>query len=276
MEEYISTTFAKQLKECRKAKGLSQRELADILNMSFQSISKWENGNGFPNLSLLPDIADALDVSCDMLVGYETKMPTSKYNELYKADKFFWDTVPNSLSFKILKEFPPAEYENLLELGCGEGRDSVFFGINGYNVTGIDIVRSGLDKANKRAALQNTSLNLVCSNIKHFSSKDKYDVICGYRILHYLIPEERRSIIERYKKMTRKGGVNVFTVVVDKPFIPLAPDHENNTYLFKSGELASLYYDWELLYMDEETISCNSSGIAHKHVIDSIIARKII
>ncbi len=276
MENYISEAFGKQLKACRKAKGMSQRELADVLNMSFQSISKWENGNGFPNLSLLPDIADALEVSCDALIGYEAKMPKSRYNELYKEEKFFWGTTPHSVSFKLLQNFPPSQYENLLELGCGEGRDSVFFGVNGYNVTGIDIVRSGLNKAEKRAALQNTALNLVCSDIRHFSSKDKYDIVCGYRILHYLLPEERRALTERYKKMTRVGGINAFTVVVEKPFVALAPDHEASTYLFKSGELASYYSDWEILYMNEETIDCNSSGIPHKHVVDTVIARKII
>ena len=76
--------------------------------------------------------------------------------------------------------------------------------------------------------------------------------------------------------MTRHGGINVFTVVVDKPFVPIAPDHENTTYLFKSGELASLYRDWEILHMSEDIIDCNSSGTPHRHVIDSIIAKKVL
>lgn len=52
----------------RKEKGLTQIQLAEILNVSNRAVSKWENGDGFPDITLLPDIAKALDLTIDELL----------------------------------------------------------------------------------------------------------------------------------------------------------------------------------------------------------------
>ena len=46
----------------RKEKNLTQRELAAALHVSDRAISKWERGAGFPDISLLEPLADALDL----------------------------------------------------------------------------------------------------------------------------------------------------------------------------------------------------------------------
>ena len=52
----------------RKEKGLTQIQLAEMLNVSNRAVSKWENGDGFPDITLLPDIANSLDVTIDELL----------------------------------------------------------------------------------------------------------------------------------------------------------------------------------------------------------------
>ncbi|MBD5551151.1 MAG: helix-turn-helix transcriptional regulator [Lachnospiraceae bacterium] len=52
----------------RKAKGLKQSELGEQIGVSAQAVSKWENG-GAPDVTLMPEIARALDVSIGMLFG---------------------------------------------------------------------------------------------------------------------------------------------------------------------------------------------------------------
>lgn len=64
------------------------------------------------------------------------------------------------------------------------------------------------------------------------------------------------------------------TVLVEKPFIDPAPDAEDSAYLFRSGELMSYYHDWEILFTAEEVFDCNTSGVAHRHAINRIIARR--
>ena len=58
------------ISELRKAKGVTQDELARYVGVSAQAVSKWENG-GVPDTELLPKIADYFDVSIDKLFGRE-------------------------------------------------------------------------------------------------------------------------------------------------------------------------------------------------------------
>ena len=56
----------------RKYLGLTQQALANELNVSFQAISKWENGTSCPDIDLLPAIASVLQTSVDSLLGYRS------------------------------------------------------------------------------------------------------------------------------------------------------------------------------------------------------------
>ena len=53
----------------RKALGLTQQKLADSLHVSFQAVSKWENGTALPDVAMLPALAAALETTVDALLG---------------------------------------------------------------------------------------------------------------------------------------------------------------------------------------------------------------
>ncbi len=55
----------------RKRKGYTQRQLADILQISDKTISKWERGNGFPEVSLLLPLCNELDITVNELLSGE-------------------------------------------------------------------------------------------------------------------------------------------------------------------------------------------------------------
>lgn len=57
--------------EMRKEQGLTQRELAEILGISDKSVSKWECGNGMPDISLMPPICDVLKINLNELFSGE-------------------------------------------------------------------------------------------------------------------------------------------------------------------------------------------------------------
>ena len=61
--------FAENLKNLRKAKNLTQTDLAEKLFTSPQTISRWETGDGEPSLDMLTSLAEILDVSADRLVS---------------------------------------------------------------------------------------------------------------------------------------------------------------------------------------------------------------
>ncbi len=61
----------------RKAKGVTQEELAEAVHISFQAVSKWENG-GAPDIEMLPVLASFFGVSIDELMGFKLNAMTNK------------------------------------------------------------------------------------------------------------------------------------------------------------------------------------------------------
>lgn len=57
------------IKKLRKAKGLTQTELTNKLNISFQSVSKWEIGETLPDTNILLDLCNELDTTVDTLLN---------------------------------------------------------------------------------------------------------------------------------------------------------------------------------------------------------------
>ena len=64
-------SFAENLKQLRKEKKLSQEELAEILDVSRQAVSKWEQGIGYPEVEKLLLLSSKLNISLDSLMATE-------------------------------------------------------------------------------------------------------------------------------------------------------------------------------------------------------------
>lgn len=76
----INEKIAKNLAYYRKASGLTQVELAQKINYSDKSVSKWESGNGVPDVYILMELAKLYGVTLNDLVGDETPSITERKN----------------------------------------------------------------------------------------------------------------------------------------------------------------------------------------------------
>ncbi len=57
------------IQHLRKAAGMTQKDLAEKLNISFQAVSKWENGDTLPDTGILLDLCDVLNTTADKLLN---------------------------------------------------------------------------------------------------------------------------------------------------------------------------------------------------------------
>ncbi len=73
MSNYQAENIGRIIAAKRKEKGLTQEGLANLLQITPQAVSKWENGVGLPDVVLIPRIASALEVSVDQLFGAGNK-----------------------------------------------------------------------------------------------------------------------------------------------------------------------------------------------------------
>lgn len=71
----------------RKAKGMTQKELAELLNVSDKTISRWERDEGVPDLAMIPVIAEIFNVSCDELLCGERKQAAEIVESVTKTEK---------------------------------------------------------------------------------------------------------------------------------------------------------------------------------------------
>jgi len=72
----------KRISDCRKQKNMTQLEIADKLNISFQAVSSWERGETMPDISRLPELAQILGVSVDdILPNHKQAQIIEKINE---------------------------------------------------------------------------------------------------------------------------------------------------------------------------------------------------
>lgn len=83
----------------RREKGITQEELAAYVGVSRASVSKWETGQSYPDIILLPQLAAYFDISIDCLLGYTSQMEEDDIKKLYRrlasdfAEKSFEDVV---------------------------------------------------------------------------------------------------------------------------------------------------------------------------------------
>lgn len=97
--------FGKLIKEIRKKNGLTQNDLANKYNVTYQAVSKWENGKNMPDMSLIKQISEDFNVSLDDMLG----VPKKKKNYIWMGAIvvliivlvaiFIW---PSNFKFKTL------------------------------------------------------------------------------------------------------------------------------------------------------------------------------
>lgn len=92
--------FAEKLKELRKQKGISQEQLAEKIYVSRQAITKWESGNGIPDIENLLAISALFNESIDSLLS-EEKSLISKHEFLYESRTEYDLDNPKKIDLKI-------------------------------------------------------------------------------------------------------------------------------------------------------------------------------
>ena len=254
----------------RKELGYTQQNLADRLHVSFQAVSKWENGTACPEIDLLPGLAAALGVSIDTLLGYRSAV-TADYEGRYQKSGYYWGLKPNQMCYTILKLRPPVKPQRVLDIGCGEGRDAVFLARNGYQVSAFDVAEAGLEKGRQLAEHCGVQVNFFKADLLDYRMTDFYDIFLCSGVLHFVRPEIREELLEHFKAHTTEGGIHAINVFVGKPFVKAKTEYR---FPWKSGELFCHYSDWYFHEMKEAVFDCTSGGIPHQHCMDTMIAEK--
>lgn len=104
--KYIGT----KIKELRKKNNMTQEQLAEYLNVSFQAISKWETGVAFPDLALIAPLTRLFKISADELLGISQTLTDARREELHKMWDETYESGDTTIRLKIaqtaVREYP--------------------------------------------------------------------------------------------------------------------------------------------------------------------------
>lgn len=125
LEVHMELKLGDKIRELRKRDGRTQENLADALGVTCQAVSRWEQNATFPDMTLIPSIANYFGVTIDELFGYENdreqriKAIIEETRYLSREDNGVDVNIDKRLSLlrNALIEFPANE-ELLCELGC--------------------------------------------------------------------------------------------------------------------------------------------------------------
>ncbi len=106
----MDISLSEQLKRLRKAKGNTQEELAAHIGITTQAVSKWERGEGYPDITLLPAIAAYYGASIDDLLGVGENEREKKLNAYREKDRELFRQGKSAervaLMREAIREFP--------------------------------------------------------------------------------------------------------------------------------------------------------------------------
>ncbi|MGI0054145.1 MAG: class I SAM-dependent methyltransferase [Thermoplasmata archaeon] len=197
------------------------------------------------------------------------------YDERYSRPGLYWGSKPTRLAREVVRiaRSLPRSPRTLVDLGSGEGRDSIYFARRGYRALGVDISSVGVRKAERRASRLGVKVRFVVGDIRTYRLSHRVDTVFCSGALNNLPRRIRASRFEDFKTSTAPGGINAMNADVPKPYIPA---YSMNPFAtpFRSGELLGYYWDWQILDSGQLEFVSNGGGFPHRKAMDVVIARK--
>ncbi|MFA5000431.1 MAG: methyltransferase domain-containing protein [Patescibacteria group bacterium] len=198
-----------------------------------------------------------------------------KYNKIYSSSNVSEDIKPSQILSLIWKNFLPNR--KILDLGCGQGIDSLFLSKNGFSVTAIDSSDVAINQIKiKKDEFKLDNLELICGDINDFNiEKNKYQVIICRNVLNFLDKNKALRILKSLQDNIQKGSYIIIEVFTkdDPSFLS---DNKFTSY-FEEQELLNIFSGYKIFYYLENTIlDPGHPGFPnpHKHGVVRIIAQK--
>ncbi|WP_312670188.1 tellurite resistance methyltransferase TehB [Pseudescherichia sp.] len=164
---------------------------------------------------------------------------------------------------------------NTLDLGCGNGRNSLYLAANGYSVTAWDKNPMSIANIERiKAAEGLTHLEIATVDLNALSFEGEYDFILSTVVMMFLEPQTIPGLIANMQRTTVPGGYNLIVAAMDTDDFPCTVGFP---FAFKTGELAEYYTGWEVVKYNEdvgELHRTDANGNRIKLRFATLLARK--
>ena len=181
-----------------------------------------------------------------------------EYDKYYQTENLFGEPYPELIEFYS----STAKKGKLLDIGCGQGRDSIPLAKLGFSVTGIDNSKVGIEQLNKIAEKENLPLKGVVQDIYSYSNFNKFEFILLDSMFHFG-KKEREKEIKFLNRLIDKSKPNAFiTICIQKTGVKL---EILDSILSKKNMLIKVDQT-ELIYRYEDKESNHSSETKYEMI----------
>ena len=242
--------IGKKIKQLRRERNLTQEELADHLGISFQSISKWERGDGYPDITMLPTLSNYFKVSVDELLGVSELEMREKYikiNKIWAENNKTGNHSDNvALMRTSLKTFPNdalllVQLSTSLEKSEGSDEEKLKNLRESIEVQ-EQILRYGEDSEVRGATMYNICFAYwkVGEREKALEQAEKLPNLYKARenaLVYFLSGEERKT--------TAREALTPIAWVISHHLEALCDEENDPTYLSKAIQVIDILFDGE-------------------------------
>ena len=183
------------------------------------------------------------------------------FEKLYKGVERKWGLKPDFILTHFLDLIPKGM---VLDLGMGEGRNAIFLAEKGFEVEGIDISKTAIDRCLQLAKERNISIKAHVSDIRNFKiPEQKYSlIVAAGASLNFLKKSEMEEVITRMKRGVKNGGFIYASIISTDEALykklkkKQTPVEENTFYVSHIGTYVHYFTYKEIkeLFSDFQTI----------------------
>jgi len=176
---------------------------------------------------------------------------------------------------EVLNAVNVARPGNTLDLGCGNGRNSLYLAANGYTVTAWDknpMSINNIETIRQAEGLNNLQTAVVDLSALHFDGE--YDFILSTVVLMFLEAKTIPGLIDNMQRCTTSGGYNLIVAAMDTADFPCTVGFP---FAFKENELREYYAGWAIEKYNEdvgELHRTDANGNRIKLRFATLLARK--
>ena len=168
------------------------------------------------------------------------------------------------------------EKAKILDVGCGDGRHSLYLASLGFQVDAFDISENAINKIDYLKEQNNLNVNTYVCDVLEFEFKYKYDLIIVHGVLQFIEREKQTEIIELLKNWTEVNGYHIVALFTDEEPVP-ADLKDVMVGVFKNEEIKDYYSEWEIkLFESYKFNDEHENGIKHCHALNKIVSKKIM
>jgi len=190
------------------------------------------------------------------------------YDKLYSEDDRAFGGEPLPLVKRLLEYIKEGD---VLEIGAGAGRNSIFLASQGFTVTATDISSVSVKNIQKKATEKGVTLKTKILDAVTAKLTESYDIIICTFTLHHILTNDALVFIRNIQEHTKPSGFNLITTFTkDGDFYRENPQ-TSKFYLDNKEQLEQLYTGWKILRNFEKEGKARAVDEDGNHMVNMFV-----